>query len=175
MTPGSKSQDGDGAVPGTALATPALPNVGSSLLHGSLAGFSPVQLLPWGLALGTRSKWPQQPPLKWKRESQNFVGRSCSKSRGHKQRQGLVLLGSGQVAVPGVVTAVVVPQGGLAGCRGSMGATPESVPTRVHQTFPRLVLLPPSDPLGQQLSRSFSLLSVLREACASFLSWACLG
>lgn len=38
---GGKTQDGAGAVPGTALATSALPNVGSSLLHGSLA-----QLLP---------------------------------------------------------------------------------------------------------------------------------
>lgn len=32
--------------PGTALAAPALPHVGSSLLQGSPAGLSPAQLLP---------------------------------------------------------------------------------------------------------------------------------
>lgn len=38
MTPGGKTQDGDGAVPGTAWATPALPNVGSFLLMHPLLG-----------------------------------------------------------------------------------------------------------------------------------------
>lgn len=87
------------------------------------------------------------------------------------QRQGLVLLGSRLVAVPGSGEC-------NAGSRESMEVTPESVPTRVHQ--PWVAGLPqtrppfPFCPPGQTLSH-FSLLSVLRDACASFLSWPCLG
>lgn len=96
------------------------------------------------LALGTRSEWPQQPPLQWKKKPRSFVGRSCLKfgpSLPHGYRGAQAEAGpcaSGERAggsARGLVSAVLVPQGKLAGSRESMGVTPEFVPTRVHQPW----------------------------------------
>lgn len=56
-----KTQDGDRAVLGTAMATPAL----AAQVPSWVLPHTAPSLRTWALALGMRSKWPQQPPLKY--------------------------------------------------------------------------------------------------------------